>query len=75
MITGVDDIPEFEGIAKATCVCPETALPKFVEKVTNCINQNRKVQAIVLECTELGAYANEIRRITRMPVFDALTLV
>ncbi len=48
---------------------------KEVVSVAKClVNENRKVGAIVLECTDLPPFAATIRRETGLPVFYIVTL-
>ncbi|MFH1152745.1 MAG: aspartate/glutamate racemase family protein [Pseudomonadota bacterium] len=39
------------------------------------MQQTPDLGAVVLECTNMGPYSRDIRRITGVPVFDVLTLV
>jgi Asp/Glu/hydantoin racemase len=38
-------------------------------------DQYPDVGAIVLECTNMPPYADSVRRVTGLPVFDAVTMV
>ena len=58
VIQGVEDIPEFKGIADATAVIYELALPKLIERVKEMLAAHPGIRAIVFECTELPGYAN-----------------
>jgi Asp/Glu/hydantoin racemase len=46
-----------------------------VEAATRLIERNRRIGAIVLECTNLVPHAHAIRQATGKPVYDVMTLV
>ena len=41
----------------------------------NLIKNDPKIKAFLFECTELPPYSNQIRQVTGLPVYDALTTV
>eukprot|EP00854_Cymbomonas_tetramitiformis_P026334 gene26334-32296_t len=50
-------------------------LPAILKRVRKLVKDEPELAAIILECTELPAYADAIRAETGLPVFDAITLV
>lgn len=39
------------------------------------VKNDPKIKAFLFECTELPPYSNQVRKMTGLPVFDALTTV
>ena len=49
--------------------------PYVVELVKAKIDEEPKIRAVLLECTELPPYADSLRAATRLPVFDVITMI
>ena len=81
VIRGCESLPGFEAVANAERVDTirvQTAISSYVLEILKEENAREDVGAIkmvLLECTELPHYADELRRMTGLPVFDAVTCV
>jgi Asp/Glu/hydantoin racemase len=77
VIIGMEDEEEFNAVfigGKETLDVPKCRAE--IESVAaNLIRRHPDVGAIILECTNMPPYADTIRRITGLPVFDAVTMV
>ena len=47
--------------------------PGIVAKARDVMTKHPNIRAILLECTELPAYADALRKETGLPVYDAIT--
>jgi len=72
-IVGCQDVPGFEAVAEGGKVDVEKVTPGIVSLVLQTLKAEKNLRAILLECTELPAYADALRRATSLPVFDAIT--
>jgi hypothetical protein len=80
VIRGCQAVSGFEAVERAERVDTikvQNAMSSYVQEIiaeensqTNC---RGPIKIILLECTELPHYADELRRVTGMPVFDAVT--
>jgi N-acyl-D-aspartate/D-glutamate deacylase len=48
---------------------------RIEEDAKRILEKNQKTGAIVLECTDLPAFAKAIQKVTNLPVFDIVALV
>ncbi|WP_305986337.1 hypothetical protein [Roseibium sp. MMSF_3544] len=72
-IVGCQDVPGFEAVAKGQRVDTEK-VGKGLIGLTNTVLRNKpKIECLLLECTELPPYANLLRSVTGLPVYDAIT--
>ena len=69
---GVDG---FDAVAKGEKVNASVVRPSLLKKVETFLAKDPQIQAILLECTELPAYADALREKFKLPVFDAVTLI
>ena len=53
----------------------EAARQEHLTVAGRMVAEHPEIGAIVLECTNMPPYADDIRRETRLPVFDILSLV
>ncbi len=76
-IIGMDDAQEFTAVfidGKSTL--DESACRREMQSAANqLIRRHPDVGAIVLECTNMPPYADTVRQVTGLPIFDAVTLV
>ena len=76
VITGVQDTESFSQVRDN----PEAELnvEKFrsevVDVASHLIKQKENIKAIVLECTDLPPFSEDIREMSGLPVFDIVTL-
>jgi len=73
IMVGCEDVPGFEAVAVGGKVDVEAVTPGMVAKAKECLRQNPKIRAFLMECTELPPYSDAIRAATRLPVYDAIT--
>lgn len=73
IIVGCQDIDGFEAVAKGEKVDVAKVTPGMVKKAKEVLKENPKIQAILLECTELPPYADALRHATGLPVYDAIS--
>lgn len=75
-VAGLDSSPAFtSAIIEQIRPLDEAAVRLEVEVVTNSLIQsNPALKAIVLECTNLPPYADTVRRISGLPVYDSTSL-
>jgi len=81
VILGLQNVDGFEAVAngeKVDTIKVQNALskmiPEFIEK-ENSPNGLGKIGMILMECTELPHFADSLRQLTKLPVFDCVTLV
>jgi len=74
-VAGCEDLPGFEAVALGQKVDVDKVQPHVVRLVQAKRAELPKLRAVLLECTELPPYADAIRKETRLPVLDAITLV
>ncbi|CAE7261858.1 ALMA4 [Symbiodinium pilosum] len=81
VIRGCESLPGFEAVANAERVDTirvQAAISSYVLdiiKEEGARDDAGSIKMILLECTELPHYADELRRMTGLPVFDAVTCV
>ncbi|KAK3235754.1 hypothetical protein CYMTET_54067 [Cymbomonas tetramitiformis] len=75
VVVGLQDVPGFDAVANGEAVDPKVVQPGIVKMVQDVCKKILTLEGIILECTELPAYADAIRAETGLPVFDAITLV
>eukprot|EP01060_Flectonema_neradi_P035795 TRINITY_DN6684_c0_g1_i1.p1 TRINITY_DN6684_c0_g1~~TRINITY_DN6684_c0_g1_i1.p1 ORF type:complete len:368 (+),score=80.85 TRINITY_DN6684_c0_g1_i1:55-1104(+) len=75
VIMGCQDLDGFDAVAKGDRVDRETVLPSLLAKVDEHIKADPNIKAILLECTELPTYGDDLRQTFKVPVFDAITLI
>jgi len=73
IIRGAQDVPGFDAVAKGEKVPVEFVQPGIVKMTKAIIKKNPTIGAILLECSELPAYADALRYHTGLPVWDAIT--
>ncbi len=77
VVVGMEDAEEFSAVfigGKQT-LNEEKCRYEMRSAASKLISRHPDVGAIVLECTNMPPYADTIRQITGLPVFDAVTLV
>jgi len=79
IIEGLQDLEGFEAVALAEAVDVELVKKTIVVRVDEIIAREKEngtpIAIVLLECTELPAYADVLRSSTGMPVLDAITCV
>uniref|UniRef100_A0A7S4QVH1 Uncharacterized protein n=1 Tax=Alexandrium monilatum TaxID=311494 RepID=A0A7S4QVH1_9DINO len=73
VIYGCEDVPGFDAVSKGDKVDVEYVTPGMVKMVTDILEKEPTIRAILLECTELPPYSDALRHSTDLPVFDAIT--
>merc|ERR1712086_763781 len=72
IMVGCQDVPGFEAVAAGGKVDVEKVTPGMVAKAKECLRQNPKIRAFLMECTELPPYSDAIRAATRLPAMMLL---
>ena len=72
-IVGCENVPGFEAVAEGGKVDVNEVQPGIIELVNQSLKDYPNVRAILLECTELPAYANAIRDSSGLPVWDVIS--
>eukprot|EP00927_Polykrikos_kofoidii_P034952 TRINITY_DN29538_c0_g2_i1.p1 TRINITY_DN29538_c0_g2~~TRINITY_DN29538_c0_g2_i1.p1 ORF type:complete len:586 (+),score=83.27 TRINITY_DN29538_c0_g2_i1:120-1877(+) len=75
VIVGFDDLLGHEAVALGTQVDVVKGMPAVVSRARAVIAKHPDIRAIVIECAEMPSYANALRAVTGLPVFDAITCV
>ena len=81
VIRGCEKLAGFDAVANAERVDTirvQNAISSYVLEILkeeNSREDHGAIKMVLLECTELPHYADELRRITNLPVFDAVTCV
>jgi hypothetical protein len=73
IIVGCQDVEGFDAVAKGKSVPLDVVQPGIVRLAADVMRRHPEVGAILLECTELPAYADALRQALRLPVWDAVT--
>jgi hypothetical protein len=73
VIVSCKDIPGFEAVEKGEKVDVEKVAPGIVAKAKEVIAKDSTIRALLLECTELPAYSDALRKETKLAVYDAIT--
>ena len=74
VVVGCDDIDGFEAVKKGTKVDIQKVKLGMVDVARELKNQHQNVRAIVVECTEIPPYSDALREVTRLPVYDPITV-
>ncbi|MBM3708551.1 MAG: aspartate/glutamate racemase family protein [Actinobacteria bacterium] len=76
VITGAQDLPEFQNILKCTGHYNPTKLKQeLVGLSKRFVAENPNVGAILLECSDMPPFALSVQNATGLPVFDFITLI
>lgn len=81
LIRGCEKLAGFDAVANAERVDTirvQNAISNYVLEILKEENSRQDygaIKMVLLECTELPHYADELRKITSLPVFDAVTCV
>jgi hypothetical protein len=73
IIVGCEDVDGFEAVAEGGKVDVKKVAPGIVNKTRTVMATHPEIRAVLLECTELPPYADSIRAVFGIPVFDAIT--
>ena len=67
-------VPDFgDAVALGLKVDTVKASPNIVKLAEKTLQENPKLRAIIMECTELPPYSDAVRAATGLPVFDSIT--
>jgi Asp/Glu/hydantoin racemase len=72
VIVACDTIPGFEAVAKGEKVDAKKVGPGIVAKAKEVLASDKAIRALMMECTELPQFSDELRKETKLPVFDAI---
>ena len=76
VVVGCESLPSFQTITTGNATINYKSLSKELnEHIFHKLTMFPNVKCILLECTELPAYSDLIRKRTHLPVFDAVTMV
>jgi len=73
VIHGCQDVPGFDAVAKGEAVPVELVQKGIIALTRKILQENPRIQGILLECTELPPYADALRATTGLAVWDAVT--
>eukprot|EP01060_Flectonema_neradi_P040464 TRINITY_DN921_c0_g1_i1.p1 TRINITY_DN921_c0_g1~~TRINITY_DN921_c0_g1_i1.p1 ORF type:complete len:338 (+),score=82.28 TRINITY_DN921_c0_g1_i1:75-1088(+) len=74
-IMGCQDVDGFEAVANGDKVDKSVVRPALVKRVGEVLAADQSIKCLLLECTELPAYGDALRKAYNIPVFDAVTLI
>lgn len=77
VIAGMDEAREFTSVfigGKST-LDEAQCRAEMIRAAEGLVKEHPEVGALVLECTNMPPYSDDIRRVTGLPVFDIVTLV
>ncbi|MEM8729228.1 MAG: hypothetical protein AAGF79_04850 [Pseudomonadota bacterium] len=72
-IIGCQDVPGFDAVAKAEKVDTAKVVVGLLALARQVLDEYPRINCLLLECTELGCYANALRQMSGLPVYDAIT--
>ena len=72
-IVGCQDVPGFDAVEKGEKVDVEKVTPGMAELALKTIRANQRIKCILLECTELPPYADSLKYVTGLPVYDSIS--
>lgn len=76
VIIGCDTLPSFQSVSTGNeRINYKTFSKELMEYLVMRLTEYPDVKGFILECTELPAYGDLIRKQTHLPVFDAVTMI
>ena len=76
VVIGCDKLPAFKDVATGNKKIDYQAFSKeLIDHIMQCLSIHSNIKGFLLECTELPAYGDLIRKQTNLPVFDAVTMI
>eukprot|EP00929_Paragymnodinium_shiwhaense_P069007 TRINITY_DN3481_c0_g1_i1.p1 TRINITY_DN3481_c0_g1~~TRINITY_DN3481_c0_g1_i1.p1 ORF type:complete len:1029 (-),score=268.75 TRINITY_DN3481_c0_g1_i1:46-3132(-) len=72
-ILGCQDLKGFDAVAKGEKLNLDVVQPNLLRLVMGALKADRSIRAIVLEHAQLPPFADALRCIAKMPVWDAIT--
>jgi len=73
-LVGCQDVDGFEAVEKGEQVDVLKVEAGIVALAKRVIEENPRIKAILLECTELPAYADSLKFATGLPVYDSISV-
>lgn len=74
VIKGCQDVPGLGGAARGgEAALPEVVQPCIMKLAMDALAGNSRIVGILLECSELPPYADALRAVTELPVWDAVS--
>lgn len=74
VVGGCEALPAFQPVLTGHKVDTKSLEPQVVDLVRRRLKADKRIVAIILECTELPPYADALRHAFRLPVFDCIVL-
>ena len=77
VIAGMEHMPEFRSVflEGKTDLDSGKCREEMLEVTGGLLHEHPEIGALVLECTNMPPYSNDLRRAFRLPVFDVLTML
>lgn len=72
VLVGCQDVEGFEAVASGEPLDLEKVTPGIVRKAKQVIAEHPDIHAILMECTQLPPFSDDVRAATGLPVFDAV---
>lgn len=72
-VIGCQSIPGFDAVLEGRKVDTQKVGDGLIELTKRVLRSNPKIGCLLLECTELPPYANALRAVTGLPVYDSIT--
>jgi hypothetical protein len=72
-VVGCEEIDGFDAITYGATLNYETINQSIVSLAKNFIKTNKKVRAILIECTQLSVHSDSLKYELGLPVYDAIT--
>ena len=72
VLVGCQDVEGFDAVASGAPVNLDKVTPGIVKKALE-VTRKHNIHAILMECTQLPPFSDDVRAATGLPVYDAIT--
>ena len=72
VLVGCQDVEGFEAVATGEQVDLSKVTPGIVQKALKVVAEHPDIHAILMECTQLPPFSDDLRAATGLPVYDAI---